>query len=140
MTALLKFQEDAVAHRNGYVPDNAVKISKLGFPFKAEILDVSHLEEHLDIPLLTMKSDDLLVDKIKLGGQNGQPLAYLAVADKDDLHLLLLFRLNHHALERIRYLPMQITGKCLPWLARIAGKANQLSIRSLNPFKLRFTL
>ena len=38
-----------------------------------------HLEKHLDVPPLAINSDDLLIGKINLGGQDRQPLTFLAV-------------------------------------------------------------
>ena len=95
VTALFKRQEDVAAHGNGDMSDDAVKIPQLGFSFKVEIV-LHHFEEHLDVPSFAVDPNDLLVGKINLGRQDGQPLAFVAVTDKDDLDLLLLFCLDNH--------------------------------------------
>ena len=96
MTALLESQEDIAAHDNGDMADNTVKIPQLGFPFEVEVV-FHHLEEHLDIPPFAVNADNFLVRKVNLGRQDGQPLAFVAMANKDDLDLLLLFGFHHHA-------------------------------------------
>jgi hypothetical protein len=56
-----------------------------------------HLEKHLDIPPLAVDTDDFFIRKVNLGGEDGQPLAFMAVTDKHDPDLLFLFGFHHHA-------------------------------------------
>ena len=96
MATLLESQKDIAAHDNGDMADDAIKIPQLGFPFEVEVV-FHHLEEHLDIPPFAVDADDFLISQINLGREDGQPLAFVAVADKDDFDLLLLFGFDHHA-------------------------------------------
>jgi len=95
MTALLKSQKNISTHDNGDMADDTVKIPQLGLPLKAEAV-FHHLEKNLDIPPLAIDTDDFLGGKINLGREDGQPLAFVAVADKDDFDLQLLFGFHHH--------------------------------------------
>ena len=96
MATLLKSQKNIATHDNGDMADDAVKIPQLGFSLKVEVM-FHHLEKHLDIPPFAVDADDFLVGQVDLGRQNGQPLPFMAVADKDDSDSLLLFGFNHHA-------------------------------------------
>ena len=95
MTALLKSQENIAAHDNGDMADDTVKIPQLVLPFKVEVV-FHHLEKHLDIPPFAVDADDFLIRKVDPGGEDGQPLSFMAVADKHDPDLLFLFGFNNH--------------------------------------------
>jgi len=103
MTALLKSQENIATHDNGDMADDAVKIPQLGLPFEVEVV-FQHLEKHLDITPFAVDADNFLVRKVDLGGEDGQPVAFMAMADKDDFDLLVFFGFHHHA-ARILALP-----------------------------------
>ena len=85
--------------------DDPVKTTQLGFPFEVEVV-LHHLEKNLDVPPLAINPDDLLIGKINIGGQDRQPLTFLAVTDKDDFYLLLFLGLDNYAGKNL----------CLAWL------------------------
>jgi len=94
-TTLLESQGNRATHDNGDMADDAVKIPQLGFSLKVEVM-FHYLEKYLDIPQFSVDTDSFFVGKVYLGREDGQPLAFVAVADKDDFNLLLLFGFHRH--------------------------------------------
>lgn len=111
--------------------ENAVKISNLGLPLKAEVV-LNLLEGHLDISPLAVDADDFLFGKTDLDREDCQPLAFMVMTDKNDPDLLLLFGFDHHSglyPSLVYPCPCRSPTDVFP-RGQEGGNATQLAIRS----------
>jgi|GEM_PF-6943749 len=56
-----------------------------------------HLEGNLDISLLPVNTNNLFVCQINFGGDYGQPVSFVAMANKNDFHFLLVLGFLNNA-------------------------------------------